>query len=420
MGHTLNETSTGEDKMENPDLIPLLPPKEKRKSAKGDDSCVLVVGTTGTGKTSTVNIYTGSNLTVGEGAQAVTGTTIAVEDENHLNAPKWIDNPGWADTEGRSDALLFKELLRHMQNNKLCKVKAVVWCVLPQPRMDSMLQAQAKFIDMCTVGEDAGKIWSNVVIICKGKLAKTAFEDCQGARMAAKKVYVHADPKCLGYEFATDEVLEGTSEKLRKETLRILTKDEVRTQLENTFQLLPPCVQVVFSNQKCQACGQTGDPRLMDDKCHRKKKGGHVGTLEQRFSKLQVGLAAVGGAAGVIGLGTVAILAPEVELILLALPVIVGPGTVMSGHRFLNTSSTSQPPCGGIKIVDMRWSCCGAQELSPGGCTELCDLCDVVWGNDPPCVLIRHPDSNLQQSMGGYEVHVKEHDLVELDGINKK
>ena len=74
--------------------------------------------------------------------------------------------------------------------------------------------------------------------------------------MAAKKVYIHADPKCLGYEFASDEVLEGTSEKLRKETLRMLTKDEVRIQLENTFQLLPSCVQVVFSNQKCQACGQ--------------------------------------------------------------------------------------------------------------------------------------------------------------------
>ena len=57
-------------------------------------SCVLVVGTTGTGKTSTVNIYTGSNLNSGEGAQAVTGNTVAVKDENHPNAPMWIDNPG--------------------------------------------------------------------------------------------------------------------------------------------------------------------------------------------------------------------------------------------------------------------------------------------------------------------------------------
>ena len=58
------------------------------------DSCVVVVGTTGTGKTSTINIYTGSNLKVGEGAQSVTGSTIDVEDEIHTNAPKWIDNPG--------------------------------------------------------------------------------------------------------------------------------------------------------------------------------------------------------------------------------------------------------------------------------------------------------------------------------------
>jgi hypothetical protein len=31
---------------------------------------------------------------------------------------------------------------------------------------------------------------------------------------------------------------------------------------------------------------QTGDPRLMDDKCHRTKTMGHKGTLEQRFSKV--------------------------------------------------------------------------------------------------------------------------------------
>ena len=74
--------------------------------------------------------------------------------------------------------------------------------------------------------------------------------------MAAKNAYVHADPTCLGYEYASDEVLEGASEKLRKESLRMLTKDEIRIELEKTFENLPPCVQVVFSNQKCQACGQ--------------------------------------------------------------------------------------------------------------------------------------------------------------------
>ena len=55
---------------------------------------VLVIGTTGTGKTSTVNIYPGSKLRVGDSAQAVTGNTIAVENDIHPVAPVWIDNPG--------------------------------------------------------------------------------------------------------------------------------------------------------------------------------------------------------------------------------------------------------------------------------------------------------------------------------------
>ena len=96
---------------------------------------------------------------------------------------------------------------------------------------------------------------------------------------------------------------------------------------------------------------QTGDPRLMEDKCHKNKKGGHIGELKQRFSKVQIAVAAAGGVLGVTGLTIATILAPEAELALLALPIVMGPGTIMTGHRFLNSSSTSQPPCGGIKIV---------------------------------------------------------------------
>ncbi len=36
------------------------------------------------------------------------------------------------------------------------------------------------------------------------------------------------------------------------------TEEEVRLELENVFAALPPCVQVVFANQRCQACGQVG------------------------------------------------------------------------------------------------------------------------------------------------------------------
>merc|ERR1712059_65568 len=141
-----------------------------------------------------------------------------------------------------------------------------------------------------------------------------------GAVMAAKKVYVHAEPQTLGYEFARQEVIEGTTETLRKNTLRMLTESEIRTELESALAALPPSLQVVFANKQCRACGQTGDPRLMEDLCHRKLSKGHTGELDQRFSKAQVGVACGLGAVGVAGLSTAAALTGA-ELVLLALPV---------------------------------------------------------------------------------------------------
>lgn len=80
--------------------------------------CVLLVGTTGTGKTSTLNIYTGNQQPVGESAHSVTVETVAVPDLLHPAGPHWIDNPGWSDTTGRSDNLVFKSMLKHLQDNK--------------------------------------------------------------------------------------------------------------------------------------------------------------------------------------------------------------------------------------------------------------------------------------------------------------
>ena len=75
--------------------------------------------------------------------------------------------------------MLFKDLLKYMQKNKLYKVRAVVWNVMPTPRMDAILQAQAEFIDMFTMEDEktvkieAGQIWPNVVIVCKGKVPRS-------------------------------------------------------------------------------------------------------------------------------------------------------------------------------------------------------------------------------------------------------
>jgi len=414
--------------------IPLLEAKSRTNNNNGgadenkvESQCVVLVGTTGTGKTTCLNIYTGQDLETGDTANSLTTHTVAVDDKIHgPGSPKWVDNPGWSDTEGASDQHTFKDLLRHLQKEKLTSIKAVLWFVMPTPRMDSMLQQQAKFIESFTTEDEstrekeAGQIWTNVVIVCKGKLATELEGDVQGAQMAAKPFNLHAEIPAVRYEFASPEVLAGTTETLRKETLCMFTPDEVRAEVERVLKQLPQAVQVVFANQQCLACGQKGDPRLMEDKCHREKRLGHTGKLKQRFSKRQVKISTGGGGLATLGLIGAAIgvgISSGGALIaipLVAILPVMAPGLVVAGHRFLNTKSDAPPTCGGMKVTDMRWSCCRMPELEAGGCTELCDLCGQVWGSGEPCVLIKHPDANLANNLHGYEVHVKEHILSPL------
>ena len=53
-----------------------------------------MVGRTGAGKTTNLNIYTGNELATGVSAQSITEKTIAVKDKIHPDGPVWIDAPG--------------------------------------------------------------------------------------------------------------------------------------------------------------------------------------------------------------------------------------------------------------------------------------------------------------------------------------
>ena len=132
----------------------------------------------------------------------------------------------------------------------------------------------------------------------------------------------------------------------------MLTPEEIRSELETEFSQLPPPVTVVFANKRCRACGQTGDPRVMEDMCHRTKVRGHPGTLQQRFSKPVVAGSLGFGAAGSLILGVAAGAAMN-PLVLVGLPFILVPGLTVACHRFLNSPS-DQPAPFVVKITDMR------------------------------------------------------------------
>ena len=124
--------------------------------------------------------------------------------------------------------------------------------------------------------------------------------------------------------------------------------------------------------------------------------------MEQRFTKRQVKISTLGLIGAALGIG-VSTGGGLVAIPLIAIPR-PSPGLVVAGHRFLNTKADAPLPCGGIKVMDMRWSCCRMPELEEGGCTELCDHCGEVWGQGNPCTLIKQPDAKLAHNLNGYTV----------------
>ena len=100
-------------------------------------------------------------------------------------------------------------------------------------------------------------------------------------------------------------------------------------------------------------CLKEGDPRLMEDKCHRNIKKGHKGKLQQRFTKMQAASAMGVSGASTIVLGSAAA-AAAAPAVLIALPYVIGPGMLVDGHRFLNAPKDDPPPFGGLKITVYR------------------------------------------------------------------
>jgi hypothetical protein len=47
-----------------------------------------------------------------------------------------------------SDDFTFKEILRFIGEQQLLRVKAILWCILPNVRKDALLLKQARLIDM--------------------------------------------------------------------------------------------------------------------------------------------------------------------------------------------------------------------------------------------------------------------------------
>ena len=98
-------------------------PGERKISTPGSlHSCVICVGSTGTGKSSTVGKYTGVQTKAGSGTERVTTYCQIHRSLTDDQEPVWVDTVGWDDAECEDDQT-FKDILIFINKYEITKVE---------------------------------------------------------------------------------------------------------------------------------------------------------------------------------------------------------------------------------------------------------------------------------------------------------
>ena len=243
-------------------------------------SCILCVGSTGSGKSATISKYTALPIQSNAGTRRVTEKCSIYRRPGDPWA--WIDTVGWDDAHFE-DAETFRTILKFIDDNFLTRIKAVIWTVNPNVRHDALLASQAKLIDKFA----PGIIWNKVIIVVKQSLNPQA--DSRGAVSAALEYNSHAQIQVLGYRFITDESLSEEqrqqvlhqSDTSVKEALNVLTDEEVKQCLTEALeQTGDDSIEVIFRSKRCLDCNQRGDDRLFEKYCHMQPHWIHTGISE--------------------------------------------------------------------------------------------------------------------------------------------
>ena len=146
-------------------------------------SCVVVLGSTGRGKTTTMNLYTSNSAETGGATFSTTQETRLYPDLHHPDNPLWLDTVGLDDADSmENNSELVRSYLLKLKDAKVKWVHAVVWCIAPEEKVLSglklktelrsemfqklqYLKDQAEVIKL--FGNNSKQIWRNVIIIAK-------------------------------------------------------------------------------------------------------------------------------------------------------------------------------------------------------------------------------------------------------------
>ena len=140
-----------------------------------ENACVIILGDTGLGKSTILNLCTGNKAPCGSTPEAVTRVNKIYEDVLHGEKyPKWMDTVGLNDTSKEQGFHVFQKFLQELKNQNISSVHAIIWTITPSMREKkefdeqvTQIEAIFKGIDLEDKLQDKVNIWKNVILLCE-------------------------------------------------------------------------------------------------------------------------------------------------------------------------------------------------------------------------------------------------------------
>ena len=91
-------------------------------------SCILIVGDTGLGKSTLLNLFTGNNVPAGHSAKGVTSKNKIYKDLTHKGYPQWMDTVGLNEaSEGQDPFSVCQSYLKKLREKSISCIHAIIW-----------------------------------------------------------------------------------------------------------------------------------------------------------------------------------------------------------------------------------------------------------------------------------------------------
>eukprot|EP00484_Ammonia_sp_Unknown_P029297 CAMPEP_0197030292 /NCGR_PEP_ID=MMETSP1384-20130603/9551_1 /TAXON_ID=29189 /ORGANISM="Ammonia sp." /LENGTH=642 /DNA_ID=CAMNT_0042459609 /DNA_START=127 /DNA_END=2055 /DNA_ORIENTATION=+ len=253
------------------------------------EHAIVAVGTTGTGKSSIVQLFCGDNVGVSHDTKSATKQAELFDEvgDEAMSNRKWMDTQGTDDSDmDDTDEKILKKIFKKLWLKKIHFI-TVLWLISGDfDRQKGEYLRQAQFIASLQTDASQTNIWKSVLMIQKMGTLQPKWNKIRGIidsakNHGAKMVWMDEESvkdhivgfKCIelitlkGDDPMYEALVEQETPKETMVKLGYVTQEEMKVIISERLKNLD-CFMLEYQDKICEKCSLRGDPRYLYYKCH--------------------------------------------------------------------------------------------------------------------------------------------------------